>query len=129
MVLATSLPSGPTLLPITNFAVRHSPLGNTMLINGMIRSAANDETTFPTAPPTITATARASTLFFSRNSLKPLIIDPSLTQEFCETVHGRFQDTPFGGVADAERAFAALAERDSGGEADAGLGEEAAAEV
>ena len=70
--LTTSLPSGPSVFPNTILASRQFPLGRIMPMSGMIRSAASDDTTLPTAPPTITATARAKTLFFRRNSLNPL---------------------------------------------------------
>src|ERR1041384_2110897 len=51
----------------------------------MMISAASDDTTLPTAPPTIPATANASTLFFSRNSLNPrIIVTPGQPQYHCE---------------------------------------------
>src|SRR6476646_3284612 len=104
-----SLPSGPTVLPSTSLAVRHSPPGITVLISGMMMSAASDDTTLPTAPPTMTATAKASTLFFSRNSLKPLIMYVLLElsvrpQELRQPFHGRFQYTSFRRVDKTERA-------------------------
>src|ERR1700674_1295928 len=102
-----SLPSGPTVLLSTSLAARQSPLGRTMPIRGMRMSAASEDTTFPTAPPTMTATANASTLFLSRNSLKPLIMFVLLvlivrSQELRQPFHGRLQDTPLRCVANAE---------------------------
>src|ERR1044071_9062546 len=66
---STTLPrNDPHLMavfPIVIWAVRHSPLGRIGLMTGMMMSCASDVTTLPTAPPTITAIASASTLFFS----------------------------------------------------------------
>src|SRR5260370_27141434 len=95
------LPSGPTVLPSTSLAARQSPEGSAMPIIGMRISAAREDTTLPTAPPTMTATARASTLFFSRNSLNPLIIcelpyvrisstAPLQAPEYCVPPHSRY---------------------------------------
>src|ERR1035437_3377804 len=116
MALMASLPSGPTVLLITSLAARHSPEGSTMPISGIRMSAASEDTTFPTAPPTMTATASASTLFFSRNSLNPLIImglqSSSVgTQKLCQPLHSQFQDTALRRVANAEGTLAAGAER------------------
>src|SRR5262249_49354901 len=123
-----SLPSGPTVLLNTSFAERHSPLGSTRLINGMIKSAASDDTTLPTAPPTITAIANASTLFFSRNSLKPLIMRSpprvSGAQEFRQPLHCGFEYRSLRRVTNAERTFATFAERHTGREPHARLFEQ-----
>src|SRR5882724_11381039 len=131
MALITSLPSGPVALSMTTLALRQSPWGRARLISGMMISAASEETTLPTAPPTITAMARASTLFLSRNSLKPLIIECSLcacAKEFREALHRGFQNASPGGVADAETTFASLAERDTGRQADSGFHQQITAE-
>src|ERR1017187_9310909 len=116
MALMASLPSGPTVLLITSLAARHSPEGSTMPISGIRMSAASDDTTLPTAPPTITATASASTLFLSRNSLNPLIMflsNPLYVgpQKRRQPLHGRLQDTPFRRVTNAEGTLAAGPER------------------
>ena len=93
-----------------------------MPISGMRISAAREDTTLPTAPPTMTATAKRQHVvlqqeFFEAFDHSGLLRLNVRTQKLRQPLHSRLQDTALRRVANAERALAAGAERHTGRQA------------